>query len=118
MKKKEVATTEKTLSEWLSENAEGPYEVCLFTVKPGEDPAEYTAGRVVFRADRAEVRDGVATFRQDGLNGEIALVEAALGRPEDGVLDTGQAYWEASYVNLAVPVEGFYPEVIVTVMKI
>jgi|GEM_PF-2931596 len=106
------------LSEWLTENASGPYEVCLFTVKPGEDPAEYTAGRVIFRADRAEARDGVVTFRQDGLSGEVTLVEAALDGPEAGVMETREPFWRAGYVNLAVPVEGFYPDVVVVVTKI
>lgn len=107
------------LSEWLTDNTTGPYEVCLFTVKPGEDPAEYTAGRVIFRADRAELQDGVVTFRQDAPGGEVTLVEAAMEGTEAGVLDeTGQSFWRAGYVNLAVPVDGFYPDVVVVVTKI
>ncbi|MDH7578260.1 MAG: hypothetical protein QHH75_10690 [Bacillota bacterium] len=104
------------LSEWLTENPVGPYEVCLFTVKPGEDPGEYTAGRVVFRAEKAKLQNGVVTF--NGPNGEVVLVEAALDGPEIGVLETGQSFWRAGYVNLEVTVEGFYPNVVVVVTKI
>lgn len=102
------------LSDWLSQNP-GPYEVCLFTFYPGEDYSEYTAGRVVMRADNADVRDGVVAFYQGESRfpvGEVVLVMGAFIDPH--ATDDG---WAAGYVNLQVSVDGFYPDVVVTVRK-
>lgn len=117
--RQEVAVRPEGLREWLGANP-GPWDVCLYTVAPGQDPDAYTAGRVVFRADRAEFRDGVVLFVQDGPAGpvgEVALVEAALGGPEAGEAPDGSRFWRAHYVNLGVGVEGFYPYVVVVVGK-
>lgn len=101
------------LPDWLSQNP-GPYEVCLFTVAPGEDPSEYTAGRVAVQAENADVRDGVVVFYQgEPPVGEIVLVTDAFIDPN--VTDEG---WSAGYVNLQVAVEGFYPDVVVTIRRI
>lgn len=102
------------ISDWLSRNP-GPYEVCLLTFFPGEDASEYTAGRVSMRADSADVRDGVVAFCQgepQSPAGEIVLVRGAFVDPQ--ATDNG---WAAGYANLQVSVDGFYPDVVVTVRK-
>jgi len=104
------------LSEWLAQKP-GPHDVGLFTVKPGVDPMEYTAGRVVFSADSDEVQDGIVYFYQmrgGEAVGHIALVEAAIA--PDNVMPDGT--FAGNYGNLTVPndeFEEFYPYLRVTV---
>lgn len=105
----------RTIREWLLQNP-GPYNVCLFTVKPGENPADFTAGRVIFPADAADARDGVVVFyqhREDETTGEIILVEGALAN--ENISDDNS--FTADYENLTVPVDGFFPCVIVTIQQ-
>jgi hypothetical protein len=103
-----------TLTEWLAENP-GPYEVCLFTVKPETNPAEYTAGRVSVLVDEAGTRDGAVVFVQrvgGEAVGEIVLVEDAL---TEGTLVEGG--FVAEYANLTVPMDDFCQNVAVTVRR-
>lgn len=108
----------RKLREWLGANPANEYEVCLFTARLGGDPTRETAGRVVFRADAVECAEGVIAFYHHLNADEPPVAELVL--VEDALFDEAEkdGAWVGSYANLAVPVDGFYSNVVVTVASV